>query len=715
MKKGIYRVLGLFLALALVIGVLQIPAEAKAAEKKTVTILETSDIHGFLMNHNYATDTPYDGGLVQAATVIKEQRAIDPNLIYVDCGDLVQGNMISEFRSTTMPSPAVEALNALNCDAWELGNHEFNYEFASLEANIKGFKNHVLGGNIYKADGTRFVEPYFVKEVNGIKVAILGVDAPHITRWESDSSHYNNMKFTAPGDEIGKILDEIEKDVKPDVVICMAHYGEDGEYELAGTGGMYQVAKKYADRVDAFLIGHAHSVLTKYLVNGEWQDEYSKDAKTVMIETGTQCVNVGKITIDVEKDGDTCKVVDRKVENLSTLGKTPDADMVKLVKEVHEESVRLANTVVGTVAKNFYDDPMWLPGIPYSIIQDGPILDLIHKVQLKETGADVSIAALFVADSNLLKGDYKLKDGVNVYKYDNTLMACTCTGKQLKAIMEQQAGNFFNQYVEGDVTISFNPNIRMYNYDTFQGVNYEIDISQPEGSRIKNVTFKGEPLKDDQVIKLALNNYRFGGLTGSGLLDKTTQYYDSAATADVPAVRDMISQYIKDAKGVTPETDNNWKIVGADLSDPQAELVYDMVRKGEITIPTSEDGRTPNIKSLNAIELRKEGVLPALETEAAPELKLTAKAAKGKITLSWNKVDGATKYRVVQVIGKKKKIVKTLKANKLTVKKAFVKVKKAYKKQALKKGKKYKFIVRAFVNGKWTDITASATKTVKGK
>ena len=48
-----------------------------------------------------------------------------------------------------------------------------------------------------------------------------------------------------------------------------------------------------------------------------------------------------------------------------------------------------------------------------------------------------------------------------------------------------------------------------------------------------------------------------------------------------------------------PEVDNNWKIVGADLSDPQKDLIYEKVRSGEITIPTSEDGRTPNVASLN--------------------------------------------------------------------------------------------------------------------
>ena len=83
------------------------------------------------------------------------------------------------------------------------------------------------------------------------------------------------------------------------------------------------------------------------------------------------------------------------------------------------------------------------------------------------------------------------------------------------------------------------------------------------------------------------------------------------------AVRDMITEYVESLDGpLMPEVDNNWKIVGADLDDPQKDLIYEKVRAGEIEIPTSEDGRTPNIASLNGPALRAEGVLPPLEASS---------------------------------------------------------------------------------------------------
>jgi 2',3'-cyclic-nucleotide 2'-phosphodiesterase/3'-nucleotidase len=291
---------------------------------------------------------------------------------------------------------------------------------------------------------------------------------------------------------------------------------------------------------------------------------------------------------------------------------TPDAAFLAKFKSLDEKSKALAAKQVGEVGETFLDPVEFLPGIPNAILQDNPVLDLINKVQMEQAGADVSLAALFDSSSNLEKGPFLNRDSVKIYKYDNTLYGVKVTGKQLKAIMEQQAGNFFNQYKAGDVTISFNPDIRMYNYDEFAGLNYEIDISKPAGSRIQNVTYQGKPLSDTQTLVLALNNYRYGGLVTAGLLNESDVVYEGGA------IRDMITDYVAALKTpLMPECDNNWKIVGADLNDPQKDLIYEKVRSGEISIPTSEDGRTPNIASLNGPALRAAGKLPALTDKDA--------------------------------------------------------------------------------------------------
>jgi 2',3'-cyclic-nucleotide 2'-phosphodiesterase/3'-nucleotidase len=590
-----------------------LPAHAEETTK-TVTVLQTSDIHGMVNPYDYASNKASKTSLAHAAAIIKQERQTDPNLLLVDTGDSTQANYIQEFKDD-VPEPVIGALDYLDYDAWTLGNHEFNFGFKYVNKEISEFSNteyrqnknktgYTLAGNIYKADGSRFCDAYHIYDVNGVRVAIFGIDAPHIPIWEkSDPTHYDNMKFTEPIDETGKILDELNG--KADIIIGSIHVGLDGEY---GSAGVKEIAEKYGSRINGLVIGHAHAKVDT-VING-----------VPILEPESNCKDVSKLTFTVTGTEGNYKVVTEKTTHqlLDCSKATPDPDFLAKFKALDDSSKAKAATVVGKVGKTFIDPVEMLPGIPNAILQDNAVIDLINKVQMENVvtkdgkHADVALAALFNSKSNLVQGDFHDRDSVNIYQYDNTLFGVKVTGKQLKAIMEKQAGDFFNQYKTGDVTISFNPNIRMYNYDEFSGVGYDIDISQPAGSRIKNVTYKGAPLADDTTMVLALNNYRYGGLVTAGLLNASDVVYEGGA------IRDMITEYVKSLNGAAlmPECDNNWKIIGADLNDPQKDMIYDMVRNGKLTVPTSEDGRTPNVASINAVQLRAEGKLPALTTDA---------------------------------------------------------------------------------------------------
>ncbi len=206
--------------------VLGASADVLASEpggKVTVTVLQTSDLHGMVNPFDYASNAQTQSSLAHVATIVENERKTDPDLLLIDTGDSLQANYIQEFRND-VPHPMIAALNYLQYDAWVLGNHEFNFEFSSLEKAISEFDGVTLAGNIYKADGSRYQSAYQIFDVKGVKVAIFGIDAPHIPQWEkSDPTHYNNMKFTDPIDETGKILNELEG--KADIVIGAIHYG----------------------------------------------------------------------------------------------------------------------------------------------------------------------------------------------------------------------------------------------------------------------------------------------------------------------------------------------------------------------------------------------------------------------------------------------------------------------------------------------------------
>jgi len=594
-----------------------------AAETTTVTILESADLHGRLYPHDYATDEPdSDTGLAKIATLVKQERAIDPDALLIDCGDTVQDNSAELFNDLPI-HPMIDGLNMLGYDAWVIGNHEFNFEKSFLEKNIATFKNTVLSANIIGSDGDYYVEPYKIFDVKGVKVAIIGMTPPAIDRWEASApEHFEGLTFTGTLESAKKIIEEIEGQY--DVLIGGFHLGPEGEYTYEGSIDIAEACPEFS----VIFAGHAHSKYNE-VING-----------VHIIEPGPWGWALAKAVITLEKEDEQWKIIDVNTENIETNSIEPDPEFIEKFKFVHDESVADANIVVGEITADFIASPDYITGeakittMPTAQLMDTSVIDLINEVQMFYTKADVSSAALFNFGSNLVKGPFRKKDVAFIYKYPNTLVGTEITGANLKKYMEWSA-SYYNSYKDGDITISFNPDIRGYNYDMFSGMTYEVNLSKPAGERIENIMIQGLPLVEDKVYRLSVNNYRFGTLLGLDCVTMEDRYYDSyEEMQDAGRIRAMIIQYVQDEKSgkLAPTVDNNWKITGVDLDSSLKEMVFDKVRMGELMIPTSEDGRTLNVKALNVYELMDEGMLKVSTYIVEPGDNLWAIAEKYGMT-----------------------------------------------------------------------------------
>lgn len=576
------------------------PAAVGTAQK--LTLLATSDLHGRIYAYEYATDeVDADAGLTKAATIIKRERTASPNLLLMDLGDTVQDNSAELFNDLPV-HPMIQALNDLKYDLWTLGNHEFNFEKSFLDKNIAAFKGSVISTNIYqKGTDKRYVNGYKIMNMDGVRVAVIGITPPNVPNWEASSpSHFTGLEFNDIIKETEKAVKELEG--KYDVLIGAYHLGPQGEHNYSG---IEDVAAKFP-QFDVIFGGHAHSKYTKE-ING-----------VQLIEPGAYGWAVAKAEVNVIKTEKGYDVKAITTKNIETLTEVEDKDLMEKYAFVHKKSIEDANIVVGKVTADYVTKVDYITGkntvttMPTIQLEDSALIDLINDVQTYFTKADVSSAAAFKNDMNLLAGDFKKKNAADIYKYTNTLMGINITGKNLKAYMEWSA-SYYNTYKSGDVTISFDQNVRGYNYDMFSGVKYDIDISQDAGARIKNLTLKGEPIVDSKIYKLAVNNYRFGTLVSLKLATAADVYYDSyIELQDNGRIRDMISVYLKAVKGskATPSVDNNWKIIGANMNHPLKDQILQMIIDGKVKIPTSADGRTPNVKAVNAYDLIKQGLFP---------------------------------------------------------------------------------------------------------
>ena len=194
-----------------------------------------------------------------------------------------------------------------------------------------------------------------------------------------------------------------------------------------------------------------------------------------------------------------------------------DAHVAKLVKAEHEAVVAYVNQVVGTCAQT-----MTATEAPY---KDTPIIDFINYVQQQTVTAKLagtayasipvlSQAACFSRTAAIPAGQVSLRDVAGLYVYENTLDARLLTGAQVKDYLEWSAAYFVQTPVGAPVDpakLTNANNTPDYNYDVVSGVTYDVDVSQPAGSRIVNLSFKGAAIDPAAQFVMAINNYRANG------------------------------------------------------------------------------------------------------------------------------------------------------------------------------------------------------------
>jgi 2',3'-cyclic-nucleotide 2'-phosphodiesterase/3'-nucleotidase len=130
------------------------------------------------------------------------------------------------------------------------------------------------------------------------------------------------------------------------------------------------------------------------------------------------------------------------------------------------------------------------------------------------------------------KGQLTFRNAADLYLYPNTLVVVKASGKEVKEWLECSAGQFnqIDPHSSKPQSLINWDGFRTYNFDVIDGVNYQIDVTQParydgecqsinpQAERIKNLTFNGKPIDPNATFLVATNNYRaYGGkFAGTG-------------------------------------------------------------------------------------------------------------------------------------------------------------------------------------------------------
>ncbi len=542
-----------------------------APPRAHIVILSTTDMHGHIFPIDYYTNMYDNVGIAKVATLVREARKTNPDLLLIDSGDTIQGTpleYIHNRKNNTPPDPMMLSMNALGYDAMAVGNHEYNFGLKVIEKARNEAKFPWLSANTYetrvKGDPTNYHKPYLIKEVQGVRVGILGLTTPGIPNWENPPN-YEGLEFKETVSEAKKWVAVLRTTGKCDVVIIAMHMGIEEDLRtgqpnpsnVPNENAAVAIARQVPG-VDLILMGHTHREVPSLVVT----NSVCKDGPhgppcfwagdTLLTQANRWASHVARADLYLEKTEGSWMVVAKQSRTIPVTEKTAiDPEIAKIGEPYDKETQAWLSRAIGSSAEDLTSRDCRF--------RDTAIIDLIQRVQLEAGNADVSLAACFNPEARIPKGEVTVRDIAGLYEYENTLVTLELTGQQLKDALEHSA-RYFKEFQPGkSLSELVDSRIPGFNFDVAQGVNYDIDVTKPFGRRIQHLTFKGKPLDPKQKLKVVTNNYRVNGGGGFTMYQGAPVVYRSSNE-----VRELIIDWVEKNKTIPTQTDNNWRIVGAE-------------------------------------------------------------------------------------------------------------------------------------------------------
>lgn len=459
--------------------------------RKTIYLVYTTDTHGRLSSHDFLNHTEGPFGLSRLATFLKTLK--HPYLL-LDNGDFLQGSPLLDYARKSHHEPVSSLFNALGYHYVVVGNHDFNFGLDLLQQFRQDFKGKILCANIMKGDYPLY-EPYVIHNIDGIKIALIGLTTEFIPVWEKPG-HIEGLNFLNAKATLDDLILDHNLKSKSDLVVVMYH----GGYEANLNTDLDYPNKTIENRgyalfqsdIDVLLTGHQHVPQT-----------YKQGLKTT-IQTAHNAVQVGLVTLRFEDH----QLIENDVTLIPLKDYPPDSQIEAQLGNLVDQTNHYLNQPVGfVITKLTIQDPLACR------VRKHPLFRFINTVQQDLTGAQISIASL-PNETHGFKPLVTLRDVATTFPYENDMVLLEITGKTLRA-MVQQNGDYFrlkdNQIIVNPRFI--HPKVEHYNYDVYDGIDYEYTVDENH-TCLTQLFYHSKPVLDDDTFTLVLNSYRATGAGG---------------------------------------------------------------------------------------------------------------------------------------------------------------------------------------------------------
>ena len=413
------------------------------------------------------------------------------------------------------------------------------------------------------------------EEVDGVRIAVLGMITPTIPQWLPEHL-WSNLDFKDATETAKRLVPKIRRAAKADVISVVVHSGVGPEHSKSRMLDhcAYQIAEQVPD-IDVVFCGHDHREANREILNDSTQQ------KVLVLNPGANAMRVAQADFMLGLDSNG-KVVKKQITGqlVDIRNQEPDQDFLKRFQKDFEAIKEFTTQVIGYNKATLDTRPAFFGSSPF--------VDYIHQIQLAVTGADISFAAPLSFDAAIPIGPIRMSDLFNLYKYENQLLVLSLTGLEIKHYLEESYGIWTNQmYNSSDHFLLFRPDLEKalepwqrlqfssYNFDSAAGINYTVDVRKPKGEKVSILSMAdGTPFDLTKKYRVAVNSYRANG--GGGLLTKGAGIpLDKLRTRVLwtsdREMREYLRRDISRQSELNTKSLNNWRFIPTDWVK-QAEI-----------------------------------------------------------------------------------------------------------------------------------------------
>ncbi len=486
-----------------------------AAEIVPIRILHTTDLHGHIEPATDYDGTPDQGGIARCATAIRRLRSEIPDTILLDNGDTLQGTPVSFLTGGEV---MVRILEELRYDAWNWGNHEFDWGWQRLLKTAGNASVPILNANldlsdsIWPAEWADRIRPYLLKDFDGVRVAVVGLNTPGIPNW-SRPRLLGGVRIEDPLETLERVLPRVRAE-GADIIVVLAHQG----YRSWGDDPANRI-RSIADRfpeIDLVIGGHTHQDQPEVRLDG-----------VVYTQAAYWGTRLG--VADLLFNTGTRKVVSIACRTLPMgPGISLDGDVLRRTAADRERARRYMEEPVGRAA-----EPIGTAGWPQ---RPCALFDLIGSALSEASGCRIVVHGLLDPGQSLEEGTIRMRDVWRIMPYENTLGVATVTGDELRRIVAEQV-----RWIDSP------------RFNAPWGLRCEIWRDGEEIRRVALRGIDGAPIDPSARYRVAFHSY---ALAGGG-----TRFPELRAIADEPdsrleegdrLTRDLLADYIRKRRIVRP-------------------------------------------------------------------------------------------------------------------------------------------------------------------